>query len=287
MTVDTAGLAKYANMQRTQYNLHGATNPNGVVGWYNYHENVPYETQLLFEYGDVRKPIFPDFSSRTAFDIGCGEGRMIRRMQRFFGQVDGADISAEMVKHAQERTPGSNIYVTTGMDAGPAESDKYDFVYCTISMQHICVHDIRDAIIGDIVRIMKPDGKMTLQFLFSKYYPYLPVSDPTLVGDRGVQLYLPDEHHASWLQNKTDALATNSGCDVVIGTRDLDTLKADLLQKFETVEVWFYDISIGRGAPRALSELHPNSHHEDRYWGTHFIFVHCTGPRKTAVGAAS
>jgi SAM-dependent methyltransferase len=280
MVIEPGALANYAEMQRKIYDSAGADNPEAVVGWYDYHENVPYETQLLFQYGDIRKPIFSDFSRRKAFDIGCGEGRMIRRMQRFFEQVDGGDISAEMAKHARERSPGSTIYVTTGTNAGAAPSGYYDFAYCTISLQHICVHATRDAIIDDVVRILKPDGKITLQLLFSKYFPYVAMSMPVQVADRGVALFRGDAHHATWLQNKTDATGTNSSCDVVIGTAELDVVRQDLLRKFERVEFWFYDISIGRGTPRMLSNLHPNSHTDDSYWGTHFIFVHCAGPRQ-------
>jgi SAM-dependent methyltransferase len=280
MALNVAELDKYAAMQREHYARPAKSNPEAVVGWYDYHENVPYETQLLYEFGDIRKPIFPDFAQRRAFDIGCGEGRMIRRMRKFFGHVDGADISPEMAEHAQQRTPGSTIYVATGTNAGAAPSSFYDFAYCTISLQHICVHATRDAIIDDLVRILKPDGKMTLQFLFSREFPYLPMSAPQMVADRGVQLYHRSGHHASWLQNKTDAIATNSGCDVVIGNDELDVVREDFLRKFKTVEFWFYDISIGRRAPRKLTNLHPNSHIDDSYWGTHFIFVHCTGPRQ-------
>ena len=273
-------ITKYVEMQRSQYDNLAVKSPEMVVGWYDYHENVPYETQLLFEYGDVRKPIFDDFSKLKAFDIGCGEGRMIRRMQSFFGQVDGADISSEMVRTAQSRTPGSNIYVATGMNAGEAPSNHYDFAYCTISLQHICVHATRDAIINDIVRILAPSGKATFQFLFSKYYPLLPTTQPVVLGDQGVQLFRVDGHHAKWLDNKTDALSTNSGCDVVIGTGDLEIVRQNFLQKFQNVQMWFYDISLGRGNPRVLPDTHPNSHINDNYWGTHFVFFHCTGPRK-------
>lgn len=221
MTNESDGIARYSLMQRTNYDRNGMDRPDDVVGSYYYHDNFPYETQLLFINGDVRKPIFPDFGVRRAFDFGCGEGRMVRRMQRFFGQVDGCDISKEMLKHARARTNDSNFYVSSGLDAGETPSCSYDFVYCTVSLQHICVHAIRQSIILDLRRILKPDGKMTLQLLFSKYYPFVATSAPVSVGDRGVQLYRKDEQHATWFQNKFDATHTNSGCDVVIGTDEL------------------------------------------------------------------
>lgn len=66
---------------------------------------------------------------------------------------------------------------------------------------------------------------------------------------------------------------------MVIGTAELEIVRQDLLRKFDSVQFWFYDISIGRGIPRVLPEEHPNSALNDDNWGTHFIFAHCAGPR--------
>ncbi len=270
---------KYANMQRNYYDPRAARDPEDVVGSYEYHENVPYETFLLFKHGDIRKPIFDDFSNRSAFDICCGEGRMVRRMKSFFPQVDGGDLSIEMLKAAQERTPDSNFYLTSGFDCGKALSNNYDFVYCTISLQHICVYSTRDKIIQDVCRILKPGGKATFQFLFSKFYPFFQVGGiiPVQGADYFAQVWRLDSQHAKWMDEKADALSTNSGCDVVIGTDELSLVKSYFEQYFTHVEFWFHDISIGRGNPRVLSLTHPNSHLDDSYIGTHFIFIHLDG----------
>ena len=285
-------VAKYAKMQKDFFEANAGANPEGVVGSYDYHENFPYETNLLYKYGDIRKPVYYNFRHRSAFEYGCGEGRMIRRMRKFFGQVDGVDISESMVNHARARCRGSNIYVTEGMNAGAAKSNAYDFAYCTLSLQQISVHEVRDQIIDDLVRILKPGGKMTLQFLFSKFYPFVHASLPTHVlppprtigqaspepaKDVGVQTFFLDTKHAGWHDNKDDS---GSGCDVVIGTDEIAVVEADMRRKFESVECWFHDISIGRTEPRALSHLHPNSHLGPMYLGTHFMFIHCDRPKK-------
>lgn len=280
MGIDYDGLRKYVSMQSREYN--NSESPEEIVGNYAYHENFPYETNLLCFNGDVRKPIFPDFSTRRAFDICCGEGRMIRRMKSIFEEVDGADISEKMVKAARGRCGDSKIYVTTGANCGEAASDYYDFVYCTISLQHIASYDVRRNILNDVARILKTNGKVTLQLLFSKYFPYVPAGARGIVANTLVEIMPKSEQHAAYLENKFDAEKTNSGCDCVIGTEDLQVVKDDLLSLFETVDFWFYDISIGRGNIRALPESHPNSHLNDNYWGTHFIFIHCTNPKKSA-----
>ncbi len=259
-------------------------NPNSwVVGHYDFHENLPYETNLLFQYGDLRRPIFDDFSNRKAFDIACGEGRMVRRMQKMFGKVDGADISQVMVDLAEDRTAGSEFWVTDGLSAGGAPSNFYDFAYCTISMQHICVFHTRDMILKDICRILKPDGKITLQYAYSRDFPALPIT-PVQEAAPGIaiQTFKIDTHNARWFDNKTGAQSTNGGCDVVIGPSDLHAVHTYFSQYFEQVDFWFYDVSIGRGGlgqPRLLPDVHPNSHISDDCHVSHFIFIHCSGKK--------
>jgi len=62
----------------------------------------------------------------------------------------------------------------------------------------------------------------------------------------------------------------------MIGASQLPQIRAYLETLFVDVEFWFHDISIGRGQPRILPDTHPNSHIDDGYWGTHFVFLHFT-----------
>ncbi|MEI9885320.1 MAG: class I SAM-dependent methyltransferase [Rhizomicrobium sp.] len=278
------GVLRYAEMQRSYYEDAGRKEPESwVVGHYDFHENLPYETNLLYLYGDLRRPIFDDFGSRAALDIACGEGRMVRRMQKIFRKVDGADISPAMIDLAEDRTPASEFWVTDGISTGGAPSNFYDFCYCTISMQHICVFETRDLILKDICRVLKPDGKITLQYAYSRNYPALPLT-PVQEVSPGVatQVFKIDHHHARWFDNKTDAAATNGGCDVVIGPNELGAVQNYFGHYFKTVDVWFYDVSIGRGGlgqPRVFPPIHPNSHISDDCHVTHFVFIHCDGKK--------
>ena len=279
-------LAKYTNMQKTFYDQGGASEEE-IVGNYDYHENFPYETHILHRFGDIRKPVLANATEATAFDIGCGEGRMIRRMSALLKRVDGADISQKMVEAARARCPdGSNVYVTEGANCGAAASDAYDLVYNTISLHHICVYDLRASIIQDITRILKPTGCATLQFFFSKHYPYCRTMPPMRN-----EAYLHDVHHydrlqADWFENRYDAQGTNSQCDAAFGTDQIHRVVEDFKKWFRSVDVWFFDISIGRpdprvgGAPRVLPETHPNAHGIDFAWFTHMAFFHLSQPIK-------
>ena len=272
-----ADAASYLEMQKSAYGQYYRTfGERVVVGHYDFHENFPYETHLLHRFGDVRRPIFDSWAGRTALDYGCGEGRMIRRLGSIFSRVDGVDISEDMARDARERCPGSNVWVTGGRDCAGAPGEAYDFVYSTIALQHVGSFEIRDSIIRDLHRVLKSGGKGTLQMLFSKHYPFKNANVLGHVGNTLVEIMPRDDQHASWFENRFDARSTNSGCDTMIGAGQLPEIRAYLETLFVDVDYWFHDISIGRGAPRILPETHPNSHIDDGYWGTHFVFLHFT-----------
>ena len=277
----------YTKMQKNFYDK-GQDSVEDIVGNYDYHENFPYETNILHLYGDIRKPVVVNPAEALGFDIGCGEGRMIRRMSRFMKRVDGADISEKMAAAARARcSPETNVFVTEGANCGGAPSNTYDLVYNTISLHHICVYDVRAQIIQDITRILKPTGCATLQFFFSKYYPYCRTTPPAQNG-----AYLLDIHHrdalqADWFENRHNAQGTNSQCDAAFGTGHINAVATDFKKWFRTVDFWFHDVSIGRpdpragGAARILPETHPNTHGVDHAWFTHMAFFHLRDPIKS------
>jgi len=288
MGTEMTDFAAYSDMQKGFYNEAGDS-PEQLVGNYDYHENFPYETNILHLYGDIRRPVLTNPSTALGYDIGCGEGRMIRRMSKLLQRVDGGDISERMVTAAKERSPAeSNIYLTTGGNCGNAVSDTYDLVFNTISLHHICVYDIRAAILQDITRILKPDGCATLQFFFSKYYPYCRTHPPMWSEAHMCDLHHRDKLMADWFENRWEAQGTNSDCDAAFGTDHIPAVLEDFKKWFEQVDVWFVDVSIGRpdsrsdGTPRILPEIHPNTHMNGSLWFTHMAFFHLRGPIKSA-----
>lgn len=263
------GEADYLNMQK---NFYEADIPVGaVVGNYAWHEEYPYETFLLFKNGDIRKPIFDTFKDKVALDFGCGPGRMVKRMRLLFKQVDGCDISSRLLKEAERYCNNSGgynskFYLTGGNDLGDAPKNFYDFIYCTISMQHIAAHTIRKKILASMFAALKVGGKITLQMAYNPRAPFTnELPESVLVNGMQIRFFFPQKG-ADYFSDDFDATSTNSGHDVLIGKKDLASIKKNLSEQFSNVALWFSNVS------NYLNDLNGKTHQQ--FWATDWIYLH-------------
>jgi ubiquinone/menaquinone biosynthesis C-methylase UbiE len=107
---------------------------------------------------------------KIMLDFGCGPGRNIVKYWNRLARIDGADISHINLQKANEwiRYNGfpenySKLYHVDGISLDTVPSNTYDIVMSVITMQHICVYDIRMAILTDMYRVLKNNGWITLQ----------------------------------------------------------------------------------------------------------------------------
>lgn len=199
----------YTQMQRRFYieeaSKWSPTNRDPVVGSFDAH-NAHADYDLLFEGLDTQ--------GKVALDFGCGPGRNLVKFANLFARIDGADIALENLIHARKwcelnsvTTP--RLYKTNGVDLGDVPDTYYDFVFSTICLQHIPVHEIRLNLFREFFRVLKPGGWFTAQMGYGE------TTDP-----RGVDYYA----------NKYDAQLTNGMCDVNVTnvTQLLQDLMIDL-----------------------------------------------------------
>lgn len=254
----------YIQMQRTHYE-DTAIPSSDIVGQYNWHEKFPYETFLLYKYGDIRYPIFSSYENKKALDFGCGPGRMIKRMSHFFQQVDGCDISSRLLKEAKVNAPNSNFFLTNGNDLGNVPKNFYDFIYCTISMQHIASHTIRMKIIEKMYESLKENGCINLQMAYNPSFPYVYKLSQNIINDKQI-ITKVRLNQADYLSDDFNAAQTNGGHDVGIGKKDLEILKRDLEKYFSNVCYWFANVE--DYYENLQGETHCN------YWATSWIFIY-------------
>lgn len=132
---------------------------------------------------------------KVALDFGCGPGRAIVLYHQKFKRIDGADISGVLLRKARRylkknKIENFSLYKTNGVSLNRIPSEHYDLVYSTITLQHICVHDIRFNLMKEIYRVLKKGGYFTAQMGYGK-------------RDNSVGYY----------DNEYGASRTNSGCD--------------------------------------------------------------------------
>ncbi len=74
---------------------------------------------------------------RFIVDIGCGTGRLLRRMHATWPEATlvGVDSSQGMVTRAHQLTPNATIYLASAEHL-PLEDDSVDLVTSTISFHH-------------------------------------------------------------------------------------------------------------------------------------------------------
>jgi ubiquinone/menaquinone biosynthesis C-methylase UbiE len=193
-------------MQKAQYDLEASKwsidDRGWVVGSFDAHNNWNDYDTFLFK-DKITK-------GKIALDFGCGPGRNIVKFANRFAQIDGVDISQTNLDNANIWCQANNItmvptlFHNNGQDLSCITTDNYyDFVFSTITLQHICVYNIRFQLFTDFYRLLKSDGSICIQMGFGKR-----------IGS------------VDYYDNFYDANGTNGACDTRI--ENVNQIKNDL-----------------------------------------------------------
>jgi 2-polyprenyl-3-methyl-5-hydroxy-6-metoxy-1,4-benzoquinol methylase len=105
-----------------------------------------------------------------ALDFGCGVGRLTQALARRFSSVDGVDISASMLRHAEKfnRFPDRVKYhLNVRPDLATFPAEHYDFICSLISLQHTPCQFQR-GYLTDFLRLLKPGGSAYFQTIHAR-----------------------------------------------------------------------------------------------------------------------
>jgi 2-polyprenyl-3-methyl-5-hydroxy-6-metoxy-1,4-benzoquinol methylase len=75
-------------------------------------------------------------SPRTAFEVGCGEGELLARLQGMGIAVAGCDLDAETVERARLRVPGISVEVADLSTLAP-RTKAVDLIVCCEVLEHV------------------------------------------------------------------------------------------------------------------------------------------------------
>lgn len=112
-----------------------------------------------------RLPVPP--SQLRALEIGCGPGRLLLPLSDDFQQVDGVDVSAEMIELATRNLAdrsNATAHVASGSDLAAFADASIGFVYSYAVFQHIPSREVVWSYLRDAVRVLQPGGVLKCQF---------------------------------------------------------------------------------------------------------------------------
>jgi len=116
------------------------------------------------------------FGRQSALDFGCGVGRLTQGMAEYFERCYGVDISENMVGHAERfnRHGDRCQYVVNQADnLGLFDSNKFDFIYTNIVLQHI-EKKYNESYLMEFIRVLRPNGLLVFQMPSSLRPDYRP-----------------------------------------------------------------------------------------------------------------
>jgi len=127
----------------------------------------PWTLPEFFEWGrtqvhDLTGPIFERMhlnpTGKRMLEIGCGTGRLIPGFIELFAEVWGVDVSAEMIKQANELhiSPNVNLIQNNGYDLADIPDDHFDFVFSYLVFQHLPQKWLAFSYLAEIYRVLRP-----------------------------------------------------------------------------------------------------------------------------------
>ncbi|MDB4522101.1 class I SAM-dependent methyltransferase [Gammaproteobacteria bacterium] len=96
-------------------------------------------------------------------DIGCGIGRLTRRLDQLAGEAIGVDVSAGMVQKAGQFNPDITFQQISGVDLKSFPDNHFDFVFSFIVFQHLPHTSLVMGYLEEIERVLKPNGITVFQ----------------------------------------------------------------------------------------------------------------------------
>ena len=136
---------------------------------------VAMQEDILNDLGNICQGRDP--KQMQVLEIGCGAGRVTRAFARFFGGVWAVDISAEMVRQAQQAVaeyPHARVRRNNGKDLSVlypawwercrgARPPQFDFAFSSLVFQHIPSREIIENYVRGVHRLLRPGALFKFQ----------------------------------------------------------------------------------------------------------------------------
>ena len=153
---------------RRDWDARARENARGYINW----PGIAGDDATFFESGrhDYARYVTPFFErmgfdprGKSALEIGCGMGRLARRLAGDFAQVVGVDVSPEMVERARTGAPPNTKFLAvSGGDLEGVADASVDFVLSFAVFQHVPDVEAIQNYVRETSRVLRPDGLFRL-----------------------------------------------------------------------------------------------------------------------------
>ena len=116
--------------------------------------------------------ILGDLSGKKVLDIGCGSGRITRKLLDKGADLVAADISEEMLKRLKKKFRNLTT-IKADIEDLPFEDNSFDVVVATFVIVHL--KDLQKAF-DEVYRVLKPGGFFALSNINQRRAPELKTS---------------------------------------------------------------------------------------------------------------
>ncbi len=121
------------------------------------------------DFAQLHEGVTPHIS-KTALEIGCGVGRMLRAAAQVYGRVIGVDVSPKAIDKARELIgldSSIKLIANSGYDLAGLADHSVDFVWSYASLAHMPARVIASYLL-EIKRVLRPTGCAKLQFFLGR-----------------------------------------------------------------------------------------------------------------------
>ena len=161
----TSGLKAYSEKMQRDWDDRASRNAkhyiaDGLPEWDEAEFYASGETtvaqDILTDMGNICDNRDP--KTMRVFELGCGAGRVTRALSGVFGEVVGADISAEMVSLAQKALasrPHASVVHIDGLSLSNVPG-LFDFAYSCCVFHHISSYEVITGLVREVGRLLRP-----------------------------------------------------------------------------------------------------------------------------------
>ncbi len=109
----------------------------------------------------VRMKMAPPIHGMKVLDVGCGTGSDLKLYHQAGCNVSGVDLSPAMLKVARRKFGESANFKLCDAAVMPFQNESFDLVLTTFTL-HEMPHEHRSAVVQEMIRVVKKDGRILL-----------------------------------------------------------------------------------------------------------------------------